>query len=561
MPAPAPASSAPLLARALAEDRSSEAAQLEAAAQLRCLLAAGRFDCAASPAAVDAAAALVPRLAGLLKRDARPRLQLEAAAALASVAGGALGAQAAVEAGAAPRLVRLLDLSDDEAVREQAAWALGTFAGSDAGSRDAVLAAGALPPLLRRLVAARSLSFIRCGAWVLAKLCARRPAPRLTEVRGALPTLAALLRAPDATVLANALDAVASIANGDADGGGGGGNIGGGGRLAAVRTDVDLARVVELLSHEDAVVRSAALSVVSSFVDDGRNGAQIAVDAGALPHLRVLLRDKSPAAREKACLAISRIAAGPEPQVQALLDAGVPQLLATADDLGAGLSRAACWTLASAATGGSCKQVAELVRQGAIRALVAAISAEDGGVVAAGLEGADGVLRHSTCCGGRATRYRAAFEEAGAPAALARLGCGVYKAWLVSRRYFGLDTAGEVAGVAGADGAVAPAGAAAFPSLDQLPQMTHTLLYGGVEEKLEASTQIRRLLSVSEFPPQPHHGRATRRSNGAFSRTPPPISSLPLSLSPSPRPASQRSRRQSTRSSAPASCRSLRSCW
>lgn len=52
--------------------------------------------------------------------------------------------------GAIPKLVQLLQ-HDTEELADQAAWALGNIAGDCAQNRDRVLAAGAMPTLLKLL--------------------------------------------------------------------------------------------------------------------------------------------------------------------------------------------------------------------------------------------------------------------------------------------------------------------------------------------------------------------------------------------------------------------------
>jgi hypothetical protein len=146
---------------------------------------------------------------------ARAAAQLESAWAITNVCSGDEGhVAAAIDAGAVPPLVQLLGAARED-VREQAAWGLGNIAGDSPDCRDTVLRGGVLPPLLAQLTDAARPSLLRTCARVLSNLCRGKPPPAFDQVSTALPCLKQLLGSADAEVLADGCWALSYLSGAD----------------------------------------------------------------------------------------------------------------------------------------------------------------------------------------------------------------------------------------------------------------------------------------------------------------------------------------------------------
>jgi Armadillo/beta-catenin-like repeat len=157
---------------------------------------------------------VVPRLVEFLLREDAPKLQLEAEAALVSIAlGTSAQAKVVLDAGAIPYLFRLLHSPDDEG-KADAARSLGLMAGANLDSRDFLLRNHAMQQLLSLINRSASPAVIRRATWAASTLCWGHPHPPLALVRPALPTLSRLLLSPDPDVVEAVCSAMSDLTDG-----------------------------------------------------------------------------------------------------------------------------------------------------------------------------------------------------------------------------------------------------------------------------------------------------------------------------------------------------------
>ncbi len=360
---------------------------------------------------------MLPCLVQLLDHEGCPKLQFEACWALTNVASGTSANTGAVlAAGALPRLVRLLDAADCN-VREQTLWALGNIAGDSMASRQLVLAAGVIPPLLRCLTPHARLSLVRNAAWTISNLVRSSSImgvvqPSMDSVRALLPRLAALLSTDDTSVLGDALWSLSYLSNGDED------------RLQPVLEAGCLPRVVALLEHESSEVVTPALRTVGNLATGDDLATQAVLNAGLLPLVAGLLKSPRRSIRKETCWLMSNVCSGTQAQLQAVLDVGIVPLLVSQVVQGEReVADEACWALSNAATTGSRRQVHELVESGAIGALrhVLQRNAEYSvRIMGVAVQGLESILRSEppSECQLPSSHYKALMEAAGVPEVL-----------------------------------------------------------------------------------------------------------------------------------------------
>jgi Armadillo/beta-catenin-like repeat len=187
---------------------------------------------------------VVPRLVEFLLREDAPKLQLEAEAALVSIAlGTPAQAKVVLDSGAIPYLFRLLHSPDDEG-KVDAARALGLMAGANLDSRDFLLRNRAMPqllPLINR--SASSPAVVRRATWAASALCWGHPPPPLALVRPALPTLSRLLLSSDHGVVEAVCSALSDLTDGPNE------------LIRAVAAAGVCRRIVPLLRHPSSEVQ------------------------------------------------------------------------------------------------------------------------------------------------------------------------------------------------------------------------------------------------------------------------------------------------------------------
>jgi hypothetical protein len=305
-----------------------------------------------SPPVNDAiAAGAVPLLGKLLENDNTPATQFEAAWMLAVIASGITDHTACIvnTPGLIASFVRLPS-SADLGVREQAVWALGNIAGDSPVYRDLLLERGVLTELTdisRRLDLGMSLVLRRHMTWAISNLCRGKPAPPLGVIAAALPYLAAMIQYPDSEVVADALWSLSFISDGTSD------------RISAVLGHGTLPAIMHHLSTGAAKsIETPALRCLGNIVTGDDHQTALAIEHGAITVLCTTLRAQSLTTRvgtkKEALWALSNIAAGNAQQVNALLQAGVFDLIADSiavDDQR--IRKDAQWTVANALQGAS----------------------------------------------------------------------------------------------------------------------------------------------------------------------------------------------------------------
>jgi hypothetical protein len=347
-----------------------------------------------SPPVDDAVAAgAVPLLAKLLENASTPATQIEAAWALKIIASGTTDHTACIvnTPGLVSSFVRLLSSADCN-VCEQSMWALGTIAADSPIYRDHLLARGVLTELtdihgrLGDSGTSTRVSLRRNVLWLIANLCRGKPAPPLSAVACVLPHLAAMIQYPDADVVANALWCLSFISDGSSAG------------ISAVLAHGVLPAIIYNLSGGAGnSIQLPALRCLGNIVSRDDHETTLAIEHGAITVLCALLRAQVPnpqtVTKKEILWALSNIAVGSAQQINALLQAGVFDLIADSiavDD--ESIRKEGQWTVANALQSASPVDRTSLIGSASFRALLHAASAHR--IYPAGVEGIEIALEH-----------------------------------------------------------------------------------------------------------------------------------------------------------------------
>nr|UVK70157.1 Importin alpha 1 [Spodoptera frugiperda] len=335
------------------------------------------------PISTMVAAGVIGPLIQALERDDCSDLQFEAAWALTNIASGTHEhTMAVVDGGAIPKLVALL--ARGGSVGEQSAWALGNIAGDGPQTRDSVLAHGALAVLLPLMTCSTPASQLRTAVWTYSNFCRNKnPLVKFEYVSPALPYIADLLEIPDQDVLADACWALSYLTDGPNE------------RIESVQVTPNLLpRVISLLNHNSAAVRTPALRAIGNMLTGSDEQTDRCLDAGCLTHIITLLRCNKPSLMKEAAWAVSNILAGTQAQIQRAIQAGVLEHLLyvlTIDDIKC--RKEAAWAITNLCLGGTPEQLDALLSVGFLEPYCALLNAPDHRAISVVLDGLTNLLQ------------------------------------------------------------------------------------------------------------------------------------------------------------------------
>jgi hypothetical protein len=337
------------------------------------------------------AAGAVPLLAKLLENDDTPATQFEAAWSLGNIASGTTDHIACIvnTPGLISSFVRLLS-STNRNICEQAVWALGNIAGHSPIYRDLLLERGVLTELTlipeRLGDSGTPVTLRRNTTWSISHLCRGKPAPPLSAVASVLPYLAAMIQYPDSEVVADALWGLSYISDGSNDG------------ISAVLAHGALPAIIRNLSGgAGQAIEAPALHCLGRIVTGDAHQATLAVEHGAITVLCAILRaqvhNTLSETKKEILWALSNIAAGDDQQINALLQAGVFDLISdyiAMDDQR--IREEGQWTILNALQGASPADLTAITGSASFRALLNAASSHR--ICVAGVEGIATALEH-----------------------------------------------------------------------------------------------------------------------------------------------------------------------
>ncbi|CAD6216609.1 unnamed protein product [Miscanthus lutarioriparius] len=330
-PAPALEGLSELVDKLCSDDTTS---QLEATVQFRKLLSDEKNSTVIKIIRAD----VLPRFAEFLSRHGLPQLQMEAAWVLTNIAASDYTLLVA-ECGAVPRLVELLG-SPNANIRHQAIWCLGNIAADMASCRDILFDHGALTPLLSQFREDMKIPVLRTAMWALSNLCFGK-LPAEVQVKPILEIISQLIHSADEKILADACWTLYYICGGKGD---------------AVQDVLDAGvcpQLVNLLMHASANVLLPVIMALARISAGDDKQVEVLIENGILNWLAQLLARNYPKnVKKQACLIVSNIAAGSKDQIQAVIDADIITplivLLRTSET---DIKKEAAWAISNAASG------------------------------------------------------------------------------------------------------------------------------------------------------------------------------------------------------------------
>ncbi|XP_022823993.1 importin subunit alpha-1-like [Spodoptera litura] len=337
------------------------------------------------------AAGVIGPLIHALERDDCTDLQFEAAWALTNIASGTHEhTMAVVDGGAIPKLVALL--ARGGSVGEQSAWALGNIAGDGPQTRDSVLAHGALAVLLPLMTCTTPASQLRTAVWTYSNFCRHGTiiwgAHKQLLRAGIEPASAVQMYVHKPTIIffpltADACWALSYLTDGPNE------------RIESVQMTPNLLpRVIRLLNHNSAAVRTPALRAIGNMLTGSDEQTDRCLDAGCLTHIITLLRCNKPSLMKEAAWAVSNILAGTQPQIERAIGAGVLEHLLhvlSIDDIKC--RKEAAWAITNLCLGGTPEQLDALLSVGFLEPYCALLNAPDHRAISVVLDGLTNLLQ------------------------------------------------------------------------------------------------------------------------------------------------------------------------
>ena len=324
---------------------------------------------------IDAGA--VPHLIRFIQLFDQPQVQFEAAWALTNISSGThQNCRVILEKGAVPHLINLLE-SPSEEVREQTVWVLGNIAGDAAHCRDLILQFGGLPKLITVAQNTTKPGLIKNSAWTISNLCRGKPSPQFPMVKEALPIISWFIHTQeDPEILTDCCWALSHLSDGKVE------------KVDAVLESGVAKRVIDLLGHHLPNVQIPALRVVGNIVTGNEQQTQAMVNLNVLPALLPLLSHEKKAIRKEAVWTYSNISAGTQMQLNALITADVfPKIISILMNDEFEIKKEAVWAVCNAASVGKAQDIAYLVQNNAIQALVNLLNQTDSRLLLIAMEG------------------------------------------------------------------------------------------------------------------------------------------------------------------------------
>ena len=225
---------------------------------------------------------------------------------------------------------------------------------------------------------------VRNATWSLSNLCRGKPQPDFALVKPALPVLARLLFVMDDEVLTDACWALSYISDDT-----GPSNH----KIQAVIEAGVARRLVQVLMHKSASVKTPALRTVGNIVTGDDVQTQVIMNCQVLQCLLTLLVNSKKSIRKEACWTISNITAGNPEQIELVINANIfPPLISALKHEDFDIQKEAAWAISNATSGGTAAQIRYLANQGVIPPLCDLFTCPDPKIVLVAMEGIENIL-------------------------------------------------------------------------------------------------------------------------------------------------------------------------